>query len=92
MKSQKYPIRMCSACRERKLKKDLMRISKLKNDNGYEIIYDETGKINARGAYICKKESCLKKARKIRSFERAFSCAINDSLYSQLEKEIAKHE
>ena len=72
MEEKHYPVRMCSACRERKLKKDLIRVSKVKTDVGYEVVYDQTGKINARGAYICKKESCLNKAKKYKVSKEYF--------------------
>ena len=41
-----------------------------------------------RGAYVCKNAECLKKARKKRAFERAFSMQIDDEVYNKMEEEI----
>ena len=45
-----------------------------------------------RGAYVCKNADCLKKARKKRAFERAFSIQIDDSVYDKMEEEIKNAE
>ena len=50
------PQRMCISCREKKDKKKLMRI--VCNKNG-EINVDINGKLEGRGAYICKDINCL---------------------------------
>ena len=50
MKVRKIPMRTCIACKECKPKKDLIRI--VKTDLGFQL--DKTGKLNGRGAYICK--------------------------------------
>ena len=87
MKVRKEPIRMCGGCREGKPKKELVRV--VKSPDG-EISVDLTGKKSGRGAYICKNEQCLAKARKARCFERAFECQISDEIYDRLAQEIAQ--
>ncbi len=77
---------MCSACREGKSKKELVRV--VKSPDG-DISVDLTGKKPGRGAYICKTEDCLARAKKARCFERAFSCQISDEVYERLAREIA---
>ena len=47
---------MCVTCRERRDKKDLLRV--VLGDDG-NIMYDPTGKHPGRGAYLCKQESCI---------------------------------
>ena len=42
----------------------------------------------AVGAYICNSTECLKKAKKRKSIERAFSMKIDDSVYDEMEEEI----
>ncbi|MEG1849632.1 MAG: YlxR family protein, partial [Oscillospiraceae bacterium] len=42
-------------------------------------------------AYLCPNPECLKKARKARRLERAFSCQIPDAVYDAMEEEMA-HE
>ena len=85
MPGKKVPIRMCTGCREGKHKKELVRI--VKSPEG-EISVDLTGKKSGRGAYICRDEKCLAKARKSRSLERAFGCEISADIYERLSEEI----
>lgn len=53
------------------------------------ISIDFTGKKSGRGAYICKKEECLAKARKSGRLKSSLECEITDDVYEQLAKEIA---
>ncbi len=85
MQVKKVPVRMCAGCGEHIAKKELVRV--VRSPEG-EISVDLIGKKNGRGAYICKKVECLKKAQKARRFERAFSCAIPAEVYERLEKEL----
>lgn len=86
MIQKKIPVRMCIGCGEHIAKKELVRI--VKSPEG-EISLDLTGRKNGRGAYICHNCECLKKARKARKLERAFSCQIPDEVYDKLEGELA---
>lgn len=97
MKQRKIPLRQCSGCGEMKPKKELVRVVRApeKTDEngvvtGGEISLDLTGKKPGRGAYVCHNPECLKKARKARKFERAFSCKIPDEIYDKMEAEIAE--
>lgn len=85
MKERKIPLRKCVGCGEMKEKRALVRI--VKNKDG-EISVDLTGKKSGRGAYICHDLACLKKARKAKRLERAFSAEISPEIYDRLEKEI----
>ena len=82
-------MRQCVGCSEMKGKKEMMRI--LKTAEG-DIVLDVTGKKNGRGAYLCKSEECLKKARKNRGVERSFKMSIPAEVYDNLEKEFANNE
>ena len=73
--------RMCAVCREVKGKDELVRIVKQKDN----VLLDIGGKMAGRGAYICKNESCIQKARKTRALERSLSCKVNQSMYDALE-------
>lgn len=88
MPAKKVPMRMCSGCGEMKPKRELVRA--VKSPDG-EISLDLTGKKSGRGAYVCKNMDCLKKARKAKRFERAFSCAIPDEVYKRMEEELEKN-
>lgn len=87
MTTKKQPVRMCSGCSQRKLKKELIRV--VKTPDG-EILLDMTGKKAGRGAYICSDTGCLMKARKKRAFERAFETDIAPEVYERLEGELNK--
>lgn len=77
---------MCTGCGEMFDKRSLVRV--VKSPEG-EISLDLTGKKNGRGAYICRDVDCLKKARKKKALERAFSMKIEDDIYEKMEEEIA---
>ena len=81
MQNKKEPLRMCSACREMKPKRELLRIVKSKEGL---VSVDTTGKKNGRGAYLCPEEACVKKAMKIRALERMLEAEIPKELYDSL--------
>lgn len=84
-KPRKIPQRQCVGCRTMKDKKALIRV--VKTPEG-EVVLDVSGKKSGRGAYVCPDSACLKKARKSRALERAFSLAIPDEVYDALEKQM----
>ena len=85
MQQRKIPTRMCTGCGEHFPKKELVRV--VRSAEG-EISVDLTGKKAGRGAYICKKVDCLRKAQKTKRLERTFSCQIPEEVYHRLEEEI----
>ena len=82
---KKIPQRQCMGCRERKAKKELIRV--VRGTDGV-VSLDFSGKLNGRGAYICPQPECLKKAQKAKSLERSLEVAIPDEVYERLEKEM----
>lgn len=87
--ARRAPERTCVGCREKKEKKMLARI--VRRPDG-SIVYDPTGRQNGRGAYLCRRVECLKKAEKARSLERALGVTIPEEVYRELEKEVAADE
>ncbi len=85
MKPRKIPMRMCLGCGEMKEKRELIRV--VKSPEG-DISVDKTGKKSGRGAYVCDDIECMKKARKARRLEKAFSCQISNEIYDAMEKDI----
>nr|WP_027870182.1 YlxR family protein [[Eubacterium] cellulosolvens] len=83
---RKVPMRKCVGCNEKKEKKELIRI--LRTPEG-EVVLDESGRSNGRGAYICRDASCLEKARKNRGLTRSLGMEIPDEVYERLEKEMS---
>ena len=86
---KKIPLRKCTGCDEMKPKKELIRV--VKSPEG-EISLDTTGRSPGRGAYICPNAECLRKARKARRLEKAFSSQIPEEVYDALEKELADRD
>ena len=82
---KKIPQRQCMGCRERKAKKELIRV--VRGTDGV-VSLDFSGKLNGRGAYICPQMECLVKARKAKSLERSLEVPIPEEVYDRLEKEM----
>ena len=89
MQNKKVPLRKCTGCGEMKAKKELVRV--VKTPEG-EISLDPTGKMNGRGAYLCKDPQCLRKAQKSKRIEKALSCTVPDEIYNKLEQELISSE
>ena len=82
---KKIPQRQCMGCRERKNKRDMIRV--VRQTNG-EVSLDFSGKLNGRGAYICPDPECLKKAIRSKALDRSLEVTIPQEVYDRLEKEI----
>jgi predicted RNA-binding protein YlxR (DUF448 family) len=82
---KKIPQRQCMGCRERKEKRQLIRVVR-KTDGS--VCVDFSGKVSGRGAYICPDKACLNKALKSKSLERSLEVAIPEEVYGRLEKEM----
>lgn len=89
MQAKKIPLRMCSGCGQHFPKKELVRV--VRSAEG-ELSVDLTGRKPGRGAYLCPKADCLRKARKARRLERSLDCQIPDEVYQRLEEEISRSE
>ena len=82
---KKIPQRQCMGCRERKAKKDMIRVVRGTDGN---VSLDFGGKLNGRGAYICPDPSCLEKARKAKALERSLETDIPEAVWLRLMKEM----
>ena len=82
---KKIPQRQGRGCRERKEKRQLIRVVR-KTDGS--VCVDFSGKVSGRGAYICPDKACLNKALKSKSLERSLEVAIPEEVYGRLEKEM----
>lgn len=83
MLAKKIPMRMCVACRQMKPKTELIRV--VKTPEG-EIVASAGGKLNGRGAYICKDKACIEKAEKIGALSRALEAPVEKAVYESLKK------
>ena len=82
---KKIPQRQCMGCRERRAKKEMIRV--VRSPEG-DVSLDFHGKKNGRGAYICPQMDCLKKAIRSKALERSLEVPIPEEIYNQLEKEM----
>lgn len=87
--AKKVPERKCLGCMESFPKSSLIRV--VRSAEG-EVTLDSTGKKSGRGAYICPKAECFKKAVKAKRLERAFECQIPEEVIASLEKKIEGEE
>jgi predicted RNA-binding protein YlxR (DUF448 family) len=70
-----------------KSKKEMVRVIKTAEE---QIFMDLTGKMNGRGAYVCRSEECLKKAIKTKAIERSLGISVSSEVYEQLMKELGE--
>ncbi len=82
---KKIPQRQCMGCRERKAKREMIRVVRMTDGT---VNLDFGGKTNGRGAYICPDPECLKKAQKSKSLERSLEVPIPEEVYARLAKEM----
>ena len=82
---KKIPLRQCLGCREMKPKRELIRV--VKSPEG-DVSLDFKGKKPGRGAYLCPDRECLRRARKARPLERAFSVPLPEEVYAALEAQM----
>ena len=82
---KKIPQRQCMGCRERKAKREMIRVVRMTDGN---VSLDFSGKLNGRGAYICPNLECLKKAQKAKSLERSLEVPIPEEVYNRLVAEM----
>ena len=61
MSRKHVPQRTCVGCREKRSKREMVRIVRTP-DRGVEV--DETGKKSGRGAYLCRRQECWEIALK----------------------------
>ena len=81
---KKIPQRQCMGCRERKNKRDMIRV--VRQTDG-TVSLDFSGKLNGRGAYVCPDPECLKKCRKTRALDRCLEVTMPEEVYDRLDKE-----
>ena len=83
------PVRQCLGCREHKPKPELIRV--VRSPQG-EVSLDFKGKKPGRGAYVCPDPECLKKIRRSKALERAFSVPLPDEVWEGLEAQMKAGE
>ena len=82
---KKIPMRQCMGCREKKPKKDMIRV--VRGLDGTPNL-DFSGKAAGRGAYVCLDPECLRKAQKTRALDRSLEVTIPAEVYDRLHREM----
>lgn len=84
---RKIPLRMCLGCRERKNKREMIRI--VRTPQG-EVLVDPTGKKSGRGAYLCPGQDRLEKVVKNNGLEKALEIKIDRQIIEGLREQLAR--
>ena len=82
---KKIPMRQCVGCREMKPKKELIRV--VRSPEG-AVSLDFKGKLPGRGAYVCPDAECMKRAKRSKALERAFSAPLPEDVWQALEAQM----
>ena len=78
---KKVPLRKCVATGEQLPKKELIRVVKNKEGQGF---VDPTGKMNGRGAYLKKSLEAIEIAQKKAILKRSLEIDIPNEIYEEL--------
>ena len=82
---KKIPMRSCVVSHEKCEKKDPLRIVRTPEK---EVIIDETGKANGRGAYLKKDREVINKAKQTKVLDNVLEVSVPDSIYEQMLEKI----
>jgi predicted RNA-binding protein YlxR (DUF448 family) len=75
------PLRMCIVCRNMYQRNLLSRV--VKKPDG-SVTFDETGKTEGRGAYVCKSDECIAKCRKGKILNKQLHTDVPQEIYDKL--------
>lgn len=76
------PMRTCSVCRRKANKSEFIRIVRV----GDQVLVDESGKGQGRGAYICNNAECINKCVAKKLLNRSFKMQLSEELYDAITK------
>lgn len=80
---KKEPLRKCVVCGERKPKQELLRVVRTPEGT---LTMDDTGKMNGRGAYLCRSLECIENAQKKNRLKVALKMQIPEAFYEELKR------
>ena len=85
-RKSKPVLRRCVGCSQRFPKENMLRVVRTFDAEGKKHFQiDSTGKMDGRGAYLCKNSDCLKKAAKGKRFERSFKSPLGKNFYEMID-------
>lgn len=82
---KKVPLRTCLITREKCEKHELLRVVRTPDN---EVVYDNTGKMNGKGAYLKKDKEVILKAQKNKILDRVFEMEVSEDVYIKLLGEV----
>lgn len=83
MKTKKIPMRSCVVSREKLPKQQLIRVVRTPEGN---VVVDESGKLNGRGAYLKKDKEVFEKAKKTKILSKILETEVSDEVFENLNK------
>ena len=78
---KKIPMRTCVITGEKLEKRELIRVVRTPEK---DVIIDETGKANGKGAYLKRDIDVINKAKKSKILDRKLEVEVPDSIYEEL--------
>ena len=84
---KKIPMRTCVITGEKLPKKDLIRVVRTPEGN---VIVDESGKANGRGAYLKKDIETFEKAEKSKILNKRLEVEVPSSIYEELKSKVGE--
>ena len=83
-KPQGNLFRTCTGCGEMKNKFELLRVVKRPDDT---VVFDKTGKLSGRGAYVCNDVKCIEKALKSGKLARTLKTQVPEGILDEYSKQ-----
>ncbi|MCK9478323.1 MAG: YlxR family protein [Firmicutes bacterium] len=80
-KGNKVSVRMCIACRQNKVKDELIRVAKT-SDGIISIDVDRSA--GGRGAYVCNNAKCIEKSQKLSLIQKNLKAKVDKEIYEVL--------
>ncbi|MBE6139108.1 MAG: YlxR family protein [Firmicutes bacterium] len=84
---KKIPMRSCVVTLEKLPKKELIRVVRTPEGN---VVVDESGKVNGRGAYLKKSIETFEKAKKTKILNKKLEVDVPDSIYEELKSKVGE--
>ena len=84
---KKIPMRTCVITGEKLPKKDLIRVVRTPEGN---VIVDESGKANGRGAYLKRDIETFEKAEKTKILNKRLEVEVPSSIYEELKSKVGE--
>lgn len=82
---KKIPMRTCLVTGEKLPKRELTRIVRTPEGN---VVIDDTGKVNGRGAYIKLSLEVIEKAEKTKILDKKLEVQVPNEIYNELRSKI----